>query len=175
MRRLAKFNLPNVHFVTTNVFRRHPIFTDGRYAGIIFQALHAYKLMHGAKVYGYVLMPDHLHLVLHLPEGREISNFMREFKKLAARNILVLLKTEGKVTKFARPEKGKKNYNLRFWQEGFFDFNVYSERKFQEKLNYMHNDPVKYGFVLGPEEYPYSSYGYYAFGCKGCLEIDDMG
>jgi hypothetical protein len=58
-----------------------------------------------------------------------------------------------------------------FWQRRFYDFNVYTARKEREKLLYMHHNPVKRGLVERPEDWPWSSYGYYAFGEMGPVRI----
>ena len=58
------------------------------------------------------------------------------------------------------------------WQTRFYDFNVWSERKRTEKLNYMHQNPVRRGLVLEPEQWPWSSYRSYAFGEEGMVKIN---
>ena len=59
------------------------------------------------------------------------------------------------------------------WQTRFYDFNVWSERKRTEKLNYMHQNPVRQGLVLEPEQWPWSSYRSYAFGEEGMVKINE--
>ena len=63
--------------------------------------------------------------------------------------------------KGASPRFHKRNLKYRLWQPGFYDFNIYNEEKLLEKLNYMHNNPVKAGLVLSPSDYEWSSYREY--------------
>jgi putative transposase len=60
------------------------------------------------------------------------------------------------------------------WQRRFYDFNVWSESKFNEKLNYMHANPVKRGLVLHPKDWPWSSWSHYAKQKRGLLRIDRL-
>jgi hypothetical protein len=62
-----------------------------------------------------------------------------------------------------------------FWQRRFYDFNVWSEKKFKEKLKYMHANPAKRGLVLHPKDWPWSSWGHYARGEKGLIRVDCLG
>jgi putative transposase len=59
-----------------------------------------------------------------------------------------------------------------FWQARYYDFNVWSERKRLEKLNYMHMNPVRRGLVTRPEDWQWSSFRHYATGCEGIVEIE---
>jgi len=60
-----------------------------------------------------------------------------------------------------------------FWQRRFHDFNVWSARKEREKLTYMHHNPVKRGLVSRPEQWPWSSAGYYAGGKAGPVKVNE--
>jgi putative transposase len=61
-----------------------------------------------------------------------------------------------------------------FWQARYYDFNVWSERKFVEKLRYIHRNPVKRGLVERPEDWPWSSFRHYASGEVGVVEIESQ-
>jgi hypothetical protein len=61
-----------------------------------------------------------------------------------------------------------------FWQRRFYDFNVWSEKKFKEKLEYMHANPVKRGLVLHPKDWPWSSWRHYALGEQGSIRVDSL-
>jgi len=64
----------------------------------------------------------------------------------------------------------KRNLRHRFWQPGFYDFNIYNEEKLLEKLNYVHHNPVRAGLVLSPGAYKWSSYRLYFAEGKGFFE-----
>ena len=61
----------------------------------------------------------------------------------------------------------------RFWQNRFYDFNIWTEKKRIEKLRYIHRNPVKRGLVSSPEQWSWSSYGWYLYGEKGPVKIND--
>lgn len=85
-------------------------------------------------LYAYVIMPDHLHALVK-PIGNDLSKTMQLIKGRSSRKI----------------NKG----NL--WQKGFYDFVIVSEKKFEEKFNYIHKNPVVRGLAENPEGYPFSS------------------
>ena len=61
-----------------------------------------------------------------------------------------------------------------FWQRRFYDFNVWSEKKLKEKLEYMHANPVMRKLVVHPKDWPWSSFSFYAKGEKGLIRIDSV-
>ncbi len=90
----------------------------------------------------YVIMPDHLHILLK-PINNRISKIMQMIKGRSSRAI----------------NKGK------LWQKGFYDLTLFSENKFKEKFNYIHYNPVKQGLVDKAEDYKFSSGMYYKVKC----------
>jgi putative transposase len=119
---------------------------------------------------GYVVMPDHIHLLISEPEQGTPSTVMQVLKQRFARQVLhkkgCLAEGVGGVS-FAFIAKGGQPH---VWQRRFYDFNVWSERKRVEKLRYMHRNPVKDGLVLEPEHWEWSSYRSYAFPEEGRVE-----
>ena len=99
-------------------------------------------------VVGYVVMPEHFHLLLSEPEKGDPSIVVRS-------NLLV--------------GRGDDDHE---WQKRFYDFNVYRERKRVEKLRYIHRSPVKRGLVESPEQWAWSSFRSYAFGEKGRVWVN---
>jgi hypothetical protein len=61
-----------------------------------------------------------------------------------------------------------------FWQRRFYDFNVWSEKKLKEKLHYMHRNPVDRKLVQHPQDWPWSSWSFYAKGEQGLIRIDEL-
>jgi len=98
-------------------------------------------------------MPEHVHLLVNEPEGGTLAQAMQSLKQGVARR-LALRATD------------------QFWQTRYYDFNVWSERKFVEKLRYIHGNPVKRGLVLRPEDWAWSSFCHYLSGEAGPVEIE---
>ena len=112
-------------------------------------------------VIGYVVMPEHFHLLISEPVMGDPSEVMFSLKKRTAHNFLTEMRAAGTG---ATPEH--------FWTKRFYDFNVWTAKKQREKLAYMHHNPVKRGLVERPEDWRWSSYRYYAFGEKGPVLVD---
>lgn len=104
-------------------------------------------------VAGYVLMPEHVHLLVGEPLTSSLSIALQVLKQETSRKL-------------------KRNGELRFWQRRYYDFNVHSELKRVEKLRYMHRNPVRRGLVGKPEDWPWSSFVHYATGVIGTVEIE---
>ena len=103
-------------------------------------------------VFGYVVMPEHVHLLVSEP------------KNLILAKAIQALKLSVSVQSRERP----------FWQKRYYDFNVHNEKKRVEKLRYMHRNPVKRGLVANPEEWIGSSFCHYARGSEGIVEIESF-
>ena len=100
-------------------------------------------------------MPEHVHLLVSEPESGTLAQAMQSLKQGVARRLAL---------RAADP----------FWQERYYDFNVWSERKFVEKLRYIHRNPVHRGLVAQPEDWPWSSFLHYATGEPGAVEIESQ-
>ena len=118
--------------------------------------LEAVRIRYGFVVAGYVLMPEHVHLLVSEPSHSSLSVAIQVLKQQTSRK----LKQRGAV---------------RFWQRRYYDFNVHNEKKRVEKLRYTHRNPVKRGLVQKPEQWPWSSFRHYATGYVGTVEIESQG
>jgi putative transposase len=104
-------------------------------------------------VLGYVVMPEHVHLLLGEPADVLLSLAVRSIKQGVARR-LALRKAES------------------FWEDRYYDFNVWSTAKQIEKLRYIHRNPVRRGLVEKPEDWMWSSFRNYATGLEGIVEVE---
>jgi len=100
-------------------------------------------------------MPEHIHLLVNEPERGTLAQAMQSLKQGVARR-LALRAVDS------------------FWQARYYDFNVWSDAKFVEKLRYIHRNPVKRGLVARPEDYRWSSFCHYANGEAGAVEIESQ-
>jgi REP-associated tyrosine transposase len=127
-------------------------------------------------VHGYVVMPEHFHLLMTEPELGDPSVVMKVLKERFTR----MLRTEGKsedksegaplIASFAM--SGSPHHEpVPIWQKRFYDFNVWTEEKQIEKLRYMHRNPVKRGLVENPEQWEWSSFRSYLFGEAGPVRV----
>jgi putative transposase len=102
---------------------------------------------------GYVVMPEHVHLLVSEPERTKLSTAMQMLKQLVSRRL-------------------KHSDGTGFWQPRYYDFNVWSSEKWVEKLRYMHHNPVKRGLVERAEDWEWSSARHYTSGEQGVVEIE---
>jgi len=116
-------------------------------------ALERVRLRYLLAVAGYVVMPEHVHLLVNEPGRGLLSRTVQALK------LSVSMRSR------ERP----------FWQAHYYDFNVSSHQKFVEKLRYIHRNPVKRGLVTKPEEWLWSSYRPYRTGMHGTVEIESEG
>ena len=136
------------HFLTFSCYRRQPKLATAQAGEIFVCALERVRQAYGLSVYGYVVMPEHVHLLVNEPERSNLAQALKSLKQGVARRLAL---------RAAEP----------FWQERYYDFNVWSERKFVEKLHYLHRNPVKRGLVARPEDWDWSSFRHYATGGNG--------
>ena len=106
-------------------------------------------------VVGYVVMPEHVHILISEPQIGNPSTVVQAVKL----GFTQRWRTKG--------------VTGQFWQRRFYDFNVWTQRKEVEKLKYMHRNPVVRGLVAKPEDWRWSSYRSYAYGEDGLVRIND--
>ena len=172
--RLLKFDDNSyVHFVTTGTFRNLPYFRNEECCRVLLEELKYYSDKLDFTLPGYVIMPDHIHLLLWWDKtGKSdlsISRIIQAIKGTTARRIINLT-TSGRLEHLLRAasdtvpknsKSHKQNIKYHLWKRGFYDFNIYTEEKLAEKLNYVHNNPVRAGLASAPGDYRWSSYKLY--------------
>ena len=150
-----------VFFVTTAIVYHDPIFGFGRqYYLILIESLKFVLSKYHAALFAYVLMPSHIHLVIAMPEKKSISDLLRDFKKYTSTKIRQQLQKDGKsdtIVRLRMNAEGKKNQVFKLWMERFDDLVIENDKTLQIKIDYIHNNPVKAGFVDQPEQWEYSS------------------
>ncbi len=159
-------------FVITTTFNNwlKLLFEDKYY----FEILNSIKFClnkYNAELIAYVLMPNHIHLVLFYNEKTDVSGFMRDFKKYTSTRIRQLLEKDGKTTIV---ENLRYNINLqkfKIWKDRFDAVIIKHKNVLLTKINYIHNNPVKYGLVEKEEDWKYSSSGFYKTGEQGLITI----
>jgi len=168
-----------VYFVTDTVVDWVDIFSRPRYKHIIIESLQYCQEHKGLIIYAWVLMTNHLHMIVSSSlQENKVSDILRDFKKFTSKEILKTLQTdltescrEWMLNRFEYAGlNDKKIKNFRFWQEGNHPQEIYLENYFNQKLNYIHENPIRAEYVNKAEEYRYSSAIDYAGG-KGLLDI----
>ncbi len=164
----------HLHFITCSCYHRLPFLHTARSRDRFLSILEQTRARYRFVVVGYVVMPEHIHLLITEPEVGNPSTVMQVLKQRSARALL--LKTKPK-------KKRADTRQLRlfddaisrmpFWQDRFYDFNVWTTKKRVEKLRYMHRNPVKRGLVGSPEEWGWSSYRLYLLDEAGPVRVNE--
>jgi len=112
------------------------------------------------KLHGYVIMPEHVHMVLHPPDGMRLGRVIGELKSRSARLILQVFRERGRPIDRLTVTRGGK-VCLAFWQARCYDHNCRTPETVKEKIIYCHKNPVTRGLVSGPGDWRWSSYNWY--------------
>jgi putative transposase len=153
---------PQIHGTPWQVFADwHEYDRRGPWAG---NAVEEVRQRYNFIVVGFVVMPEHFHILMSEPKTGSLSLVMQVLKQRVAR------KCRRKRRSMDQLRLGEES-GPAFWQTRYYDFNVYSGKKKIQKLRYMHRNPVKRGLVTTPEEWRWSSYRYYRFGEEGPVKI----
>jgi len=167
-----------VHFITFTVINWIDVFTRAGYKNEIVESLSYCQKNKGLVLYAYCLMTNHLHLVCKVDEPFRLSDFVRDFKKYTAKKILERIWDEAESRRCwllsAFREAGKYDNRIkefRFWQEGCHPITLDSNVMIQERICYVHENPVKVGIVAKHEDYLYSSARNYA-SLRGMVDIE---
>src|SRR6266852_6115399 len=151
----------DLHFVTFRCYRRKALLGTARARDRFVTLLDEVRRRHEFRLVGYVVMPEHVHLLVSEPAKKNPSKILQVLKQKVAR---ALLKKRRRVTngQLSLPFEGKIREEAHFWQRRFYDFNVWSEKKLKEKLEYMHANPAQRRLVEHPRDWPWSSWAHYA-------------
>ena len=159
MRTLLKryYGKGDLHFITFSCYQRRPLLATPAARDTFVKILDEIRSRHGFLLLGFVVMPEHVHLLI------------TESAKSNPSKILQVIKQ--KISQQLRPHAGTPH----FWQRRFYDFNVRSEKKLREKLDYMHANPIERRLVIHPKDWRWSSWAHYASGQAGLIRIDTLG
>jgi putative transposase len=141
------------HFITFTCFHRQRLFTYPSAFAEFERALERIRLDYRMCVYGYVVMPDHVHLLVSETERTTLAVAIKSLKQGVSRRLI---------------DEGEDH----FWQKRYYDLNTRNYRQFMEKLRYIHRNPVRAGLCSEPGEWQWSSFIHYATGKEGTVEIE---
>jgi putative transposase len=161
----------DLHFVTFSCYRRLPLLGTPRARNLFVRVLGEIRERHGFLLFGYVVMPEHVHLLISEPKIGTPSTVLQMLKQTVSRRMRKYKRRAGK-NQLCFPFPGDEKELPQFWQPRFYDFNVYTAKKWKEKLEYMHANPVDRKLVKHPGEWPWSSFWFYAKGSPGLVALD---
>lgn len=162
----------DLHFVTFSCYRRRQYLGTARARDRFIRILGEERERYEFRLFGYLVMPEHVHLLMSEPERGNPSKVLQALKQKVSRALRRKPKRNVAQLAFAFGAEAEKA--RAFWQRRFYDFNVWSAKKVFEKLEYMHENPVKRGLVRHAKDWPWSSWSHYAKRGRGLMEIDSL-
>lgn len=163
------------YFCTDTIVGWQYVFTSFPMFNIIADSLKYCRKEKGLRIHGYVIMPNHIHTILSARDGN-LSDILRDFKRFTSRRISEQLEESHNMkllryfsTAAARAGKGNDH---KVWRSGSHPIALYSDDLFDQKLNYIHQNPVRKGYVDVPEHWLFSSARNYAHNDHSIVEID---
>jgi putative transposase len=145
-----RYGFGHHHFVTFSCYRRLPHLATSEARDIFESSLERTRQNYGFTVDSYVVMPEHVHLLVSEPRVKDLSVALQALKISVSKRLS------------ARP----------FWQRRFYDFNVYTNHKRIEKRRYIHHNPFTRGLVAHPRHWTWSSYRHWAYGESSVVQLE---
>ncbi len=143
------------YFITTNTKDNIPIFETSHCCALRSDDFVSYRKDLEFLIYGYVIMPTHFHWIIHPSDKADVPLIMKKVKGHSSFKINKLLGRKG---------------NL--WQENYYDHGIRNRRDFEEKIKYIHKNPVEDNLVFRMKDYRYSSYRNYYLDDHDIIRID---
>ena len=167
---------PYPHFITVAVVRWFPVFISGDYFQIVLDSLEYLRRERGLAIHAYVIMPTHFHAVV-TALGNDLSAIMRDFKKFTAGQIFAQATADNNrlLTWFLeRAAQGDERSRFKVWQDEFHPEVIYSQAFCQQKVDYLHDNPVRKGLAQMPSQWYQSSAGVWYGDGTSPIEIDAL-
>ncbi len=160
------------YFITATTVSWLPLFSNPAIAGIIFDSLAFLQREKRMVIYAYVLMENHLHLVV---AAGDLSKEVANFKSFTARQSIDYYKAQNNSSILkqlaSQNLSHRSDREYQFWQEGVHPQQIHDQAMFEQKIQYIHYNPVRRGYVDVPEHWRYSSVRNFA-GMESVLELD---
>ncbi|TDM00462.1 MAG: transposase [Flavobacteriaceae bacterium] len=165
-----------ISFATVNWI---DVFVRDRYFGCIVESLDYCRKYKGMEIFGYCIMPSHIHLIFR-SQREDPSGLIRDFKGFTSREITKIIQENPQESRrewilWMFERAAKKNSNVKhkqFWQQNNKPIEIWSTKVFEQKLEYIHQNPVESGFVTDAVDWKYSSARNYSNNDQTVLEID---
>ncbi|MBI9058466.1 MAG: transposase [Labilibaculum sp.] len=178
MSRNYKFHNPEgVYFISFAVVEWIDVFIKSEYKSILIDSLHYCQKNKGMEIFAWCIMTNHVHLVFRSANEQKPEQLLGDFKRFTSKALVKAIKTNSRESRkewlleqFLKAGNMSSNVKkYQFWQHDNKPIELWSNKVIDEKINYIHNNPVEEGLVSHPEDYLYSSARDYK-GDKGILD-----
>ena len=178
MSRNYKFHNPEgLYFVSFAVVGWLDVFTRNEYKDLVLESLEYCQNNKGMEVHAWCIMTNHVHLIFRSIKGQQPELLLGDLKRFTSRNVVKAIQENPRESRreflldYFKNEaaKSSNSTNYQFWRHDNKPIELWSNEVIQQKIDYIHNNPVEDGIVFRPEDYKYSSASDYA-GVKGVLD-----
>lgn len=164
-----------VYFLTMTAIEWLPIFIQPAACEVLIESLEFCRVNKGLRIHAYVIMDNHLHLIA---SGPDLPGTVRAFKGFTARRIVQLAQASGREWLLNQFEYHKLRHRSasthQVWQEGAHPQLIQGDAMWWQKVEYIHNNPVRRGWVELPEHWRYSSASEFVLGKASVLAVDTL-
>jgi len=168
----------HLYFITTGAVQRAHIFRRDLIKRVLVDSLNTGRILSQYELFAFVIMPNHIHLILRCLDDYAPGDVMREFKKATAGLILRQYEAEDNqavLDFFAAAVKPGQNQKRAVWEDEYQAKNVFSPAFLRQKLNYIHNNPIQphWALVEHSEDYVWSSARFYIADGRALVPLSD--
>jgi putative transposase len=167
-----RYGQRHLHFITCSCYPRRPLLGTARKRDVFLRILNAARERYQFWPVGYVVMPEHVYLLISEPKVGTPSTVMQALKQRVAQCLRRKRRQRSNKNQMRLWTEAPAEAPRSFWQRRFYDFNLWSAKKRSKKLNYTHRNPVKRELVAEPGMWAWSSYRFYQYGEKSACTPD---
>jgi len=173
------FDPANLYFITTTAVNKYHFFHPQGHKHIIVGSLEFMREQGLLKLYAFVIMPNHLHLIVQILSPHTLQDVMRDFKKYTSKKIVENCQLSDNLELLSKFEQaGERNAKSRYkvWSDGYDAREIFSLGFLEQKLEYIHHNPCQPHWMLveNPEDYRWSSAGFYIVDWPTIIDVDDL-
>ena len=173
------FNADNLYFITTTAVDHTHLFRRDVIKRILVDSLNYMRTQQWINLYVFVIMPNHVHIIVRFLQEHTLANVMRDFKKHTSKQIIRQYQAEENHKALAFFEQAAAqipDQRYKVWEDGYDARDVFSSKFLRQKAEYVHNNPCQPHWRLAerPEEYVWSSAHYYLTGQPAIIAVDDV-
>jgi REP-associated tyrosine transposase len=172
MKKRTQTGYGNTHFVTFNCAGRRNLLDTARSKQIVISVLNDLIEKNKVHVSAFVIMDDHVHAILWFDDDSTLPEVMKTWKRLSSYYLLKRLKEiSPQIVKHLQIKRNGRTVAA-LWTRRYYDFYFYSSNKITEKIEYIHENPVRKGLVQNPQDYKWSSARWYLLGQPVGVKIE---
>ncbi len=172
------FDPEHLYFITFAAIRHAHIFRSDVIKRILVDVLNTGRILGHFELYGFVIMPNHVHFIIKCLDGHRPSDFVRDYKKTTASLILRQFEAEDReevLEQLAQVVADRHDQQFAVWEPEYQAKNIFTPKFLRQKLNYIHNNPLQPHWQLAqrPEDYVWSSARFYADAGRALIPLND--